>query len=50
MTQCLKMFISNYVSSCEIDHPVPPKFCLSWKRDFNFKLVYFQEFLSDLSF
>ena len=49
MTQYVKMFISNCLSSCEIDHPNFPKLCLSWKRDFNFKLVYLQEFLSDLS-
>ena len=49
MTHCLKMSISNHLSSCEIDYPHFLKFCLSWKRDFNFKLVYLQEFLSDLS-
>ena len=33
----------------KLDHPKMAKICLHWKRDSIFKLVYLQEFLSDLS-
>ena len=49
MTQYSKMSISKYLSFYEIDHSKFTKFWFSWKRDFIFKLVYLQEFLSDLS-
>ena len=40
--------ISNFLPFWEIDRLKCPKFYLSWKRDFIFKFVYLQEFLSDL--
>ena len=43
------VLINNYLSFYKIDHPKFLKFCISWKRDFTFKLVYLQEFLLDLS-
>ena len=38
-----------HLTALKIDHPEMTKFCLSWKRDSIFKLVYINEFLSDLS-
>ena len=43
------MSISNYLSFCKIDHPKFVEFCISWRRDSIFRLVYLQEFLMDLS-
>ena len=38
----LSVFLRN-------DRPKLPKFCLTWKRHFIFKLLYLQEFLSNLN-
>ena len=37
------------LTSVKIDHPKMASICISWKRDFIFKLQYLQELLLDLS-
>ena len=38
-----------FLSPVKTDHPITAKICLHWKRDSIFKLVYLEEFSSDLS-
>ena len=48
-TMWSREWIYLHLTSVKTDHPQIAKICLSKKRDFIFKSVYLQEFLSDLT-